>query len=365
MKAGTPSCGSILTAGAKMKGAVMKRLLLIATGGTIASAPTAAGLSPAITSEELLKSVPEAAQFCQTDAIQLLNIDSTNIQPEHWLLMVDAIESHFSRYDGFIITHGTDTMAYTAAALSYLIQRPGKPIILTGSQKPLADPVTDARKNLLDSFRFACQTDTAGVFLVFSGQAILGGRAKKMKSKSYAAFSSINYPVAAFIDGPRVIQYTGRLPENGPAVFYHALRPKVFLLKLIPGIEPDILDYVGERYDAIVIESYGAGGLPFVDQRNFLQKLENLTRKGRIVVIATQVMLEGSDLTRYEVGARAAAQYNLLQAYDMTIEAVVTKLMWLLAQGGDFQEIRRGFYTPVANDILAAGPDGESSGPNF
>lgn len=330
----------------------MKRLLLIATGGTIASSATAEGLSPSITSEELLESVPEAAQFCQADAVQLLNIDSTNIQPEHWLMMVNTIESCFRQYDGFIITHGTDTMAYTAAALSYLIQRPGKPIILTGSQLPLMDPATDARKNLLDSFRFACQPDTAGVFLVFSGQAILGGRAKKMKSKSYAAFSSINYPVAAFIDGPRVVHYTSRLPDEGPPVFFHALRPKVFLLKLVPGIEPDILDYVGDRYDAIVIESYGVGGLPFVDQRNFLRKLESLTQRGRIVVIATQVMLEGSDMTRYEVGAKAAAQYNLLQAYDMTIEAVVTKLMWLLAQGGDFQQIRQGFYTPVAHDIL-------------
>lgn len=336
----------------------MKRLLLIATGGTIASSATAEGLSPSITSRELLEHVPEAAQFCQVEAMQLLNIDSTNIQPEHWLLMVETIEANFEQYDGFVITHGTDTMAYTAAALSYLIQHPGKPIILTGSQRPMSDPVTDARKNLLDSFRFACQPDVTGVFLVFSGQAILGGRAKKMKSKSYAAFSSINYPVAAFIDGCVVVCYTSHPQKEEPPVFYHALNPKVFLLKLIPGIEPDILDYVGERYDAIVIESYGVGGLPFVDQRNFLKKLETLTRKGRIVVIATQVTLEGSDMTRYEVGAKAAAKYNLLQAYDMTIEAVVTKLMWLLAQGGGFRQIRRGFYTPVACDILMADPMG-------
>ncbi len=332
----------------------MKQLLLIATGGTIASMSTAEGLSPSITSRELLESVPEAARFCQVDAMQLLNIDSTNIQPEHWLLMVETIEANFEKYDGFIITHGTDTMAYTAAALSYLIQNPGKPIILTGSQRPLSDPITDARKNLLDSFRFACQPGISGVFLVFSGQAILGSRAKKMKSKSYAAFSSINYPIAAFIDDRSVVCYTAPPHQEEKPVFYHALRPKVFLLKLIPGIEPDILDYVGSHYDAVVIESYGAGGLPFVDQRNFLKKLETLTQKGRIVVIATQVMLEGSDLTRYEVGAKAAARYNLLQAYDMTIEAVVTKLMWLLAQGGDFQQIRRRFYTPVARDILMA-----------
>ena len=330
----------------------MKKLLLITTGGTIAARQTSHGLAPGITPEELRRSVPEAADFCQVDTLPLLNIDSTNIQPEHWLMMVRAIEDHFSRYDGFVITHGTDTMAYTAAALSYLIQCPGKPIVLTGSQKPLADPITDAKKNLLDSFRFACQEGVGGVYLVFSGQAILGTRAKKTKSKSYAAFSSINYPVAAFIDGRRVIRYTDLDRQSGSPRFYHNLVPKVFLLKLIPGMEPDILQYVGERYEAVVIESYGVGGLPFVDRRNFLDQLESLTKKNRIVVITTQVTLEGSDLSVYEVGAKAMERYNLLQAYDMTVEAVVTKLMWLLGGRRDFETIRRGFYTPVAQDIL-------------
>lgn len=331
----------------------MKRLLLITTGGTIASCETSSGLSPGLTASQLRASVPEAGAFCRLDTLPLLNIDSTNLQPEHWLMMVEAIESRFTQYDGFVIAHGTDTMAYTAAALSYLIQRPGKPVVITGAQKPISDPVTDGRKNLLDSFRFACQEGVGGVFLVFSGQAILGTRAKKMRSKSYAAFSSINYPVAAFIDGSRVIRYTelDRREEGAPR-FYHGLVPKVFLLKLIPGMEPEILRYVGERYEAVVIESYGVGGLPFVDRRNFLRELEYLTARGRIVVIATQVPLEGSDLAVYEVGAKALARYNLLQAYDMTVEAVVTKLMWLLAEKQDFEEIRRGFYAPVAQDIL-------------
>ena len=335
----------------------MKKLLLITTGGTIASRQTGHGLAPGITPEELRRSVPETASFCQVDTLPLLNIDSTNIQPEHWLMMAQAVEQQFDRYDGFVITHGTDTMAYSAAALSYLLQRPGKPVVLTGSQKPLGDPITDARKNLLDSFRFACQTGVSGVFLVFSGQAILGTRAKKMKSKSYAAFSSINYPVAAFIDGRRVIRYTDLDGQEGRPQFYHRLVPKVFLLKLIPGMEPDILAYAGERYEAVVIESYGVGGLPFVDRRNFLDQLESLTAKGRIVVIATQVTLEGSDLAVYEVGARALERYHLLQSYDMTVEAVVTKLMWLLAEKRGFEEIRRGFYTPVAQDILMEASD--------
>ena len=334
----------------------MKKILLIATGGTIASQQTKDGLVPGISSQMLCDSVPEAKEFCTLDAMQLLNIDSTNIQPEHWLLMVDTIEAHFHEYDGFVITHGTDTMAYTAAALSYLIQNPGKPIILTGSQKPLQAPISDAKKNLTDALRYACQDGVSGVYLVFSGEAILGTRAKKVRSKSYAAFASINYPVAAFIDGPRVIRYA---EESAPAhepTFYHTLVPKVFVLKLVPGMEPDILDYVCEHYDAIIIESYGVGGLPFVDQRNFLEKLENLTQKGRIVVIATQVLQEGSDMAIYEVGWKALSRYNLLQAYDMTIESASTKLMWLLGQTRDFARIRKAFYTPVARDILMGDP---------
>ena len=333
----------------------MKKILLIATGGTIASRPGADGLRPAVPSAELCQSVPEISALCQVSAIQLLNIDSTNIQPEHWLLIARTIEDHYARYDGFVVTHGTDTMAYTAAALSYLIQNPQKPIVLTGSQRPLGDPDTDARRNLIDSFRFACEERVAGVFIVFCGQAILGTRARKVKTRSMQAFHSINYPVAAYIENRRIVRNTGIEADGGAVRFYRTLEPNVFLLKLIPGLSPDILDYAGDRYEAIVIESYGAGGIPFVTSRNFYEKLAGLMQKNRIVLIATQVMLEGSDASLYEVGGRAMNRYPLLQAYDMTIEAIVTKLMWLLGQTKQPGEIRRRFYVPVARDILKPG----------
>ena len=332
----------------------MKKILLIATGGTIASRETEHGLAPGLTSEELYRSVPETRTFCSVDAIQLLNIDSTNVQPEQWLLMAKTIEEHYDAYDGFVITHGTDTMAYTSAALSYLIQNSNKPIVVTGSQRPLLDPVTDAKKNLLDSFYFACQEKAGGVFVVFSGKAILGTRAKKLKTKSYAAFSSINYPEIAMIDKNRVIQYV-TFHYDEPVRFYHNLVPEVFLLKLIPGMDPGILDYIGEHYRAVVFESYGVGGLPFADQRNFLEKLESLTKHGCYIVVATQAMLEGSDMAVYEVGHKAMDQYDLLQAYDMTIEAAVTKLMWLLGQDLPYEQMKERFYTPVAQDIMETG----------
>lgn len=330
----------------------MKKLLLLATGGTIASVETENGLAPAATPQELLSYIPQADTFCEVDVRQLFNIDSTNIQPEHWTRIALEIETSFTDYDGFVITHGTDTMSYTAAALSYLVQNAPKPIVLTGSQKPMSAPVTDAKKNLLDSLRFAVQNDVHGVYVVFDGKAIVGTRARKVRTKSYSAFESINYPIAAFIDGSQVFRYVGCEEADPKVCFYHTLVPRVFPLKLMPGITPDILRYIGEHYDAIIIEGYGVGGLPFQGDQNFLDALETLTRKGKLVVLTTQVMLEGSDVEIYEVGVRAVRRYNVLQTYDMTVEAAAVKLMWVMAQTQDFAEICHLFYRCVHHDIL-------------
>lgn len=331
----------------------MKKVLMLATGGTIASKDSGQGLTPAITSEEILSYVPAIGTLCQVDAIQLMNLDSTNITPRHWLEMAQAVEEHYDAYDGFVITHGTDTMAYTAAALSYLIQYSAKPIVLTGAQRPLSDAITDARRNLRDSVRFALHEGVRGVYLVFDGKAILGTRARKVRSKSYNAFESINYPVAAFIDERRILQYVEAPCAPQPGVqFYDALCPCVCVLKLIPGMRPDTLRYLGKEYDAILIESYGVGGIPFHGSRNFMAELAALTNNGKVVVLATQVMLEGSDAEVYEVGFEAVNRYNVLQAYDMTVEAASVKLMWAMAQTHEFEQVKRLFYQNINNDIL-------------
>jgi L-asparaginase len=329
-----------------------KNILLIATGGTIASKKTEEGLAPQITSEELLGYVPEIKEFCNVDTLQLLNIDSTNIQPEYWILMAEAIEKNYEKYDGFVISHGTDTMSYTSAALSYFIQNLDKPVIVTGAQKPINVDITDAKKNLLDSFRFAAEKDVSGVYLVFDGKAIVGTRARKVKSKSYSAFESINFPVAAIIDDNRITKYIRNEKFTEDVKFYKNIFPSIFLLKLVPGMEPDVLDYIGEKYEGVVIESYGVGGIPFLDKRNFLEKLDSLTENGKIIVIATQVMFEGSDMGIYEVGIKALNKLNVLQAYDMTIEAVITKLMWIMSQTKDFDEVKKLFYTRINEDSL-------------
>lgn len=147
----------------------MKKILLIATGGTIASKYTSEGLCPQISSEELLSYVPTARDFCEIDAVQPFNLDSTNINASQWLALASLIQKKYEYYDGFVICHGTDTMAYTAAALSYLIQNNRKPVVITGAQKPIDLPITDARANLLDSLRFASHDRAHGVNIVFGG----------------------------------------------------------------------------------------------------------------------------------------------------------------------------------------------------
>ena len=246
----------------------------------------------------------------------------------------------------------TDTMAYTSSALSYLIQNSPKPIIITGAQKPISMEITDAKTNLLDSLRFAAYPDAHGVTIVFNGKIIAGTRAKKVHSKSFNAFDSINFPVLATIRNNKIVHYVkDSCPCSYPA-FYSDINPKVCLVKLIPGMEPDLLPWIGEHYDAVIIESYGVGGLPSAPDRDFLKEVDKLIADGKIVVMTTQVMYEGSDMEVYEVGHVAKERYGLIESYDMTLEATVTKLMWIMAQTHDPQRIKAMFYTTINHDIL-------------
>ena len=329
----------------------MTKILLISTGGTIACSRTEDGLKPSLDPGSMLEYVGKSNNDCLIDTFKLLNIDSTNVQPEHWIEMVETVRDNYEKYDSFIITHGTDTAAYTASALSYLIQNISKPVIITGAQKPISDEITDARKNLRDSILTACEK-IHGVFLVFNGKVILGTRCKKVKTESYDAFESINYPFIASVNEKRITYYVQPdRNDNITPVFYTALDSDIFLLKLAPGMKPEVLDYISDHYDGIVIESYGSGGIPFEDRRNFLKTLKSVYSKNKIIVISTQVMLEGSDLEVYEVGKKVL-ENPVLQSYDMTLEASITKLMWIMGQTKDYGEIRKMFYTPVNRDII-------------
>ena len=328
-----------------------KRILLIGTGGTIASEMGDNGLEPELTSRQLLRYVPDISGICEVDCTQLFSLDSTNIRPEHWLRIAGSIQQCYEKYDGFVISHGTDTMAYTAAGLSYLIQNSRKPIVLTGAQKPIGYDTTDSKQNLRDAFTVAA-SGMSGVLLVFNGKIIMGTRARKTRSKSFEAFSSINYPIVGMVQDGRLIQYIR--PENSaPTRFYHELDARVALLKLTPGIECGVLEYLLERSSAVIIESVGVGGLPVYETGSFYDTIKKGLDDGRTVVLTTQVENEGSDLSVYHVGNSIKQNLPILEAYDMTTEAVTAKLMWILSQTTGREEVARLFYTPVACDILS------------
>lgn len=328
----------------------MKKVLMIGTGGTIASDLSSEGLVPALTTEQLLSYVPEISTLCDVDCVQLFSVDSTNMTPQHWLTLVQAIRDRYDSYDGFVICHGTDTMAYTAAALSYLIQGSPKPIILTGAQKPIGFDSTDSKTNLRDSF--LCATSAlCGVMVVFNGKVIAGTRAKKTRTKSFEAFSSINYPDLAHLQDGYLIEYI-RLACYEKPILYDTLNDRVGLMKLIPGTESDLLEFHLKRSDALIIESFGVGGLPSYQDQAMQGLIRDAVAIGKTIVITTQVENEGSNVGIYNVGFRLKNDLHLLEGFDMTTEALVAKLMWILGQTKDPEKIRKLFYTPVANDLL-------------
>lgn len=331
-----------------------KRILMIGTGGTIASRETAEGLAPGLSTEDVLSYIPAVKDVCRVDTAQPFSIDSTNMTPEHWLRLARVLEEQYDAYDGFVVCHGTDTLAYTAAALSYMVQGSAKPIVLTGAQKPIDQDSTDARANLLDSFAYAASETAQDVTIVFDGKVIAGTRAKKERAKSYNAFSSINFPYLAVIQDGRVVPYVPSSAHAPDAVrFFHALHPSVYVLKLIPGLGPEVLEWLFVRYDCIVIESFGVGGIPQALLAEFYEEMRRWAGKGKHVVMATQVANEGSNMTVYEVGKQVKRDFRLLEAYDMTLEAVITKMMWLMAAcGPDYEAVRQGFYRRINHDIL-------------
>lgn len=331
----------------------MKKILMLGTGGTIACKRTDSGLKPLLTSQELLSYVPDASTFCEAHSVQILNIDSTNMQPKHWLTIAEAIINHYNAYDGFVVCHGTDTMAYTASAISYLIQNSKKPIVITGAQRPIDMENTDARTNLSDSLRFASDDRSHGVTIVFDGKVIAGTRGKKERTKSYNAFSSINFPYIASIQDGQVIFYVDDKDScSNPLTFYHKLNPNVALIKLIPSMGAAALDYMAEHYNAVIIESFGVGGLPSYDTGDFYKAIKTWISLGKTVVMTTQVTNEGSNMSVYEVGHFIKEEFGLLEAYDMTLEATVTKLMWILGQTKDPEIIKDLFYRTINRDIL-------------
>ena len=312
----------------------MKRILMLGTGGTIACVPSADGLVPALDGPAMIRLVPELEEVCAIETKQILNLDSSNLSPEHWQIIAKAIAANYENYDGFVITHGTDTMAYTAAALSQMLHNCQKPVVLTGAQLPIQAEGSDALNNIYHAF-LAATSPLKGVALVFGDLVIHGAHAKKLYTQNFNGFASINREPLATISHNHLFWQKGALQGGGYGEGEFSintqLETKIAVVKIIPGATPDILDYyVKKGYKGLIIEGFGAGGVPNGDN-NWLPKLEQVLKQGLQVVCTTQCLYDGVHLDTYPMGILAERLGARSAGLD-TIETALIKLMQELAQ---------------------------------
>ena len=313
----------------------MKRIALLATGGTIASVQGDDGLTPGIGGDQLLQLIPRALESVELVCRDVFSLDSSNIQPEEWRVLARTVYSMLDDVDGVVITHGTDTMAYSAAALTFMLRNVNKPVVFTGSQLPILHPLSDAPINLTEALAVA-QTAPAGVYVVFNHKIINGTRAVKMRTTSFNAFESVNAPLVGYIDsdGPHYDNPPERKPD-AECMLEDSLDERVFLLKLMPGTNPEIFDWVVQSgMKGLVVEAFGMGGLHYI-RRNLVDKLRMLADHGVYTIVTTQCMYEKADFSIYEVGRSVLAPGSVFSGHDMTSEAAVAKLMWVLGDPDD------------------------------
>lgn len=325
-----------------------KRILLITTGGTIMSVPSEHGLQPGEDEGRLLL-FPGRERYDVT-VHSLLTLDSSNIQPEEWALIARCIFEQRERYDGIVITHGTDTMAYTASALTFMLPGIDRPVVLTGSQTPIANLLSDAHANLQCAFAMAA-SGVNGIFIAFDRQVFLGCRAVKVRTTAFNAFESVNLPAVGEINSHGLFIRRELIPPTvGECRLEDKVSSRVALMKLIPGVDPRLFSaFADTGCKGLVIEAFGSGGINFL-RRDIVAEISALVARGVAVVICSQCLYESTDMTIYEVGRRAL-DCGAIPAGDMTTEAAVTKLMWLIERGLTPQELALEFKRDLHGEI--------------
>ncbi len=334
----------------------MKKLMILSTGGTIACTQTKDGLIPTLSADDILGYAPGAEKRWHLETKTIFNLDSSNIQPEEWRDIAREVYACLPRYDGIVVLHGTDTMAYTASMLSFMLKNADKPVVITGSQLPIGHPHTDAKLNLRQALVTA-GSGLKGVFVVFDHKILLGCRVAKVRTTSQNAFESINRPPVGVVRAGRVRLIAPPEKPKGAPELDDEIEPGVFLLKLIPGTRPEVFDDIARLgYRGVVIEGFGLGGLHCL-RRNLLEGIQKLLDAEVAVLLTTQCRYEPSDPTVYETG-RLALELGILQAYDMTSECAVTKLMWVLAHAKTPADVKRMMLTNFCGEISL--PEGQA-----
>lgn len=327
----------------------MENFLIITTGGTISSEESENGLVPSDTPLiiEALKLIDQTSQF---EIKKLFTLDSSNIQPEEWKILAHAIYENQDKYTGIIITHGTDTMAYTSSMMCFMVQNPKIPVVFTGSQLPIKHHLTDAYSNLRYALAMA-KSKTPGIFLAFNRKIILGCRAVKVRTSSFHAFESVNLTNVGNIDARGLQLNYELIPKSTKKTELNTnIETNVFLLKLTPNTNPEIIDIlIKSGIKGLVIEGYGAGGISFV-RRNFITHIEKALANNIPVCVCSQCLYEEANLNIYEVGQKIV-HTGAIEVLDMTSEACITKLMFALGQTNKMNEVRQIFKQSLAGEI--------------
>jgi L-asparaginase len=325
----------------------LHKILMIFCGGTISmhKNETTGALDIAHGAGQLFKLEPRIVDLAQIEVYELNNIDSTNIAPTDWEQMIAVVEKNYSNYDGFVITMGTNTMAYAASALSFAMQNLGKPVVLTGAQIPAEAISTDARNNLVNALRVASM-DIAGVFVVFGSKIMLGCRAKKLSESDLDAFGTFNDSDFGEISIGIKLNKSDTGRHNNPPVFKNGFDPNIISLTCIPGLEVNYLhSLIDTGTKGVVLRGFGSGDIPY----SYLPFIDYAREKKVPVIVTTQC--RGSTVLGLNDPGLKALQAGVIQAFDMSMESMSTKLMWMLRQNIDYAKFKETFHHNMSGEI--------------